>query len=325
MSSCNVSEPGRKTQMLEIFREISEEYGKREDNYRQKAFMESGWAILNYQGDIFSDYNKVKIRNVGKTSKNLIREYIETGNIKRLSELRRMSISGEKLPDAKIDHEKNEVLELFKGIHGVGEITANDLYDKGCRALSETWQYLTPVQKIGCRWYYHMRERIQREEADLIINKVKQTFDRMNASVVWMPCGSYRRGMATMGDLDILIMKKEGFVLAHYINALIDSNLIVDHLAVGNTKYMGLCRLSNEYNAHRIDLMIVEEISWPYATLYFTGSQKLNISMRDRAMELGLRLNEYRLVDKEGKRYDAKTESDIFRHLQIKYVDPLMR
>lgn len=318
----------KKYELIKIFRQIAEEYGKISDNYRQKAFTESSWAIEDYKGDFLADYDKVQIKSVGKTSKILIKEYLQTGQVKRLNELKlsRPSPSNSNLPNnVEIDHHKNSVLELFRGIHGVGEITAKDLYDKGCRTLEDTWSYLTPVQTIGCRWYYHLKERIMRNEAELIVKKVQDSFESINPSLTWLTCGSYRRGRPDMGDLDILIMKTNGFVLPHYINALVSSGLIVDHLAVGSIKYMGLCRLNNECNTHRIDLMIVDEISWPYATLYFTGSQELNVRMRDQAISLGLRLNEYRLVDKQCNRYEAITEKDIFDHLQMSYLEPERR
>jgi DNA polymerase/3'-5' exonuclease PolX len=99
---------------------------------------------------------------------------------------------------------------------------------------------------------------------------------------------------------------------------------MIGQLALGNTKYMGICRLNEKCNARRIDLMIIAAESWPYATLYFTGSKQLNVIMRSRALQLGYTMNEYRMEGPQ-KNYPAKTEQDIFRALGMGYLEPHQR
>lgn len=326
MSSNTSTFTPHKSELLNILRDIAQEYGRIGDAYRQKAFTEASWAIQDYIGNIFTDYNTVKIHKIGKSTKEVIQDYLEDGQVKRLLELRGVEPhNSSSYPSDTQDEVKSNIIELFKGIYGVGPITATELYNKGCRKLEDTWPYLTPIQKLGCQWYYHLQERINRPEADAIIQVISQEFSKVNSTQVWMACGSYRRGKSDMGDLDILIQKTDSFVLNHFVNALTKAGLIVGHLAVGQVKYLGLCRLNNNCNVHRIDLMIVDPISWPYATLYFTGSQDLNVKMRDRAIEMGLRLNEYRLTDSDGNRYPAHTEADIFNHLNMNYLEPTER
>jgi DNA polymerase (family 10) len=65
--------------------------------------------------------------------------------------------------------------------------------------------------------------------------------------------------------------------------------------------------------------------------MYFTGSKEHNIVMRQRAIERGLRLNEYGLFRSKVETRDpklrvlARTEEDIFRELDLHYVPPEMR
>jgi len=65
--------------------------------------------------------------------------------------------------------------------------------------------------------------------------------------------------------------------------------------------------------------------------MYFTGSKEHNIVMRQRAIERGLRLNEYGLFRSKVETRDpkllvqCKTEEEIFEKLDLHFVPPEMR
>ena len=88
---------------------------------------------------------------------------------------------------------------------------------------------------------------------------------------------------------------------------------------------MGIVQLDDQHNGHRIDIRLVEPKSYIFALLYFTGSQRFNILMRQRAIELGMTLNEYGLYDNKGVSQPANSEEDIFNILRIKYIPPEAR
>ena len=96
-------------------------------------------------------------------------------------------------------------------------------------------------------------------------------------------------------------------------------------LAKGPTRFAGIFRLSEDYIGHRIDIRLVKPESWPYALLYFTGSQRFDILMRQRAIDLGLKLNEYGLYDNLGQPQYATNEKEIFDILQVAYLEPVER
>jgi DNA polymerase (family 10) len=79
------------------------------------------------------------------------------------------------------------------------------------------------------------------------------------------------------------------------------------------------------------DLRVVSDPEFPFALMYFTGSKEHNIVMRQRAIERGLRLNEYGLFRSKTETRDPKllvpcqTEEDIFEKLGLHYVPPEMR
>ena len=88
---------------------------------------------------------------------------------------------------------------------------------------------------------------------------------------------------------------------------------------------MGVTRLSAKHKVRRIDLMIIDQNSWPFSLLYFTGSRDLNITMRQKAIDKGLTLNEYGLYKKDEASIDATTEADIFKALGMTYLEPIYR
>ena len=67
------------------------------------------------------------------------------------------------------------------------------------------------------------------------------------------------------------------------------------------------------------DLRVVSDAEFPFALAYFTGSKEHNIVMRQRAIQRGLRLNEYGLFKSDVETRDPKllvkcrTEEEIFR------------
>jgi len=66
---------------------------------------------------------------------------------------------------------------------------------------------------------------------------------------------------------------------------------------------------------------VVSDAEFPFALAYFTGSKEHNIVMRQRAIQRGLRLNEYGLFKSDVETRDPKlrvscnTEDDIFQQL----------
>jgi len=65
-------------------------------------------------------------------------------------------------------------------------------------------------------------------------------------------CGSFRRGMADSGDIDLLLThpqlndkEKCADMLTKIVNALHHKNILVDDIAHGPTKYMGICQYTN--------------------------------------------------------------------------------
>ena len=209
-------------------------------------------------------------------------------------------------------------LRLFKSIFGIGSVAAIKFYNAGARSISDLTRFkLTTAQQIGVYYYNDLQERIPRPEMDLFRQFFSDTLDQHN--VKWEIAGSYRRGEVTSGDIDLLVEQSPGVTIDSIVQLFSTFGFILGSLAQGRVKYMGVVK---GLKARRMDIRLFSKETWPYALMYNTGSYQFNILCRQRAISLGIRLNEYSLTDTCGIHYPALSERDIFNHLGLKYLAP---
>src|SRR5581483_2945677 len=131
------------------------------------------------------------------------------------------------------------------------------------------------------------------------------------------PVGSLRRGCDTCGDLDLLASGAPASIM----DAFVEYPKVARVLGHGDTKSSVLVE-----GGFQADLRLVDAQSRGAAMQYFTGSKAHNIALRDRAIGLGLKLNEYGVFRVEG---DAKiageTEADVYAALGLDWVPPELR
>ena len=129
--------------------------------------------------------------------------------------------------------------------------------------------------------------------------------------------GSLRRGCDTCGDLDLLATGAPATLMDDFIGY----PLVERVLGHGDTKSSVLVQ-----GGFQADLRLVAPESRGAAMQYFTGSKAHNIALRDRAIGLGFKLNEYGLfrVADEG-RVAGEREEDIYDALGLAWVPPELR
>ena len=214
-------------------------------------------------------------------------------------------------------------------LYGVGPVKINELMNN-ITSFEELYdkkdELLNDKQKIGLLYYNDMSLRIPISEGKKHYKIIDKIFKKSNDNIEFELVGSYRRQNKDMGDIDILIKNSNDLNLKTLISNLISTGYIIETLANGKSKFMGLCKLSPKLPARRIDILIAEPSYYYFALLYFTGSYTFNIYMRKIALEKGYSLSEYGLKDKTKKYIDTseliKTEEDIFKFLDIPYVPP---
>ena len=135
--------------------------------------------------------------------------------------------------------------------------------------------------------------------------------------------GSVRRHREVIGDVDILASSKAAAAVLDYFAA---QPGVLKVIAKGETKASVL--LSGGIQS---DLRVVSDAEFPFALMYFTGSKEHNIVMRQRAIERGLRLNEYGLFRSKTETRDpnllvrCQSEHEIFEKLGLHFIPPEMR
>ena len=135
--------------------------------------------------------------------------------------------------------------------------------------------------------------------------------------------GSLRRGKEIVGDVDFLVSSKHPAAAIEFFTSQAG---LVKVLASGETKASVLLE-----GGIQSDLRVVSDSQFPFAMAYFTGSKEHNIVMRQRAIQKGLRLNEYGLFRSTEETADPSllvhclTEEEIFSQLDLPYIPPELR
>lgn len=299
------------------------------DLYRKQAFPARAYAtaidsLTGLSGPIHSIEDVKGLEGIGSKIQLKIQEIIDTGSLRAASDVKR------ELPI--------EAFQTLLGVHGIGPVKAKDLIDEGIQSIealkkvsTENPKLLTAAQKLGLRYYEDALLRIPRDEMkeheELILSGLDEKFE---GTVV----GSYRRGAASSGDIDVLLTlpdsmsaKDQGALFLHMIQLFKEIDYIVDSLSSGPTKFLGYSRLEGK-PVRRLDLLMIPKSEYACAILYFTGSQQFNVAFRSYALSKGYTLNEHRLEPtKEGVAAVPafSTEKDIFDFLGLRYVEPTMR
>lgn len=146
-------------------------------------------------------------------------------------------------------------------------------------------------------------------------------------------CGSMRRRMETVGDIDFLVATTEPAPIVDWFVALPG---IKEVTAKGDLK--ASVRLESGLQA---DLRLVPPEQFVFALHHLTGSKAHNVEMRQRALERGLSMSEWglfpadqkhgstaeaRKAGAEGpKSLPARTEADLFKALGLAFVPPELR
>ena len=155
--------------------------------------------------------------------------------------------------------------------------------------------------------------------ADPILECLRQHEDVIRCSTA----GSLRRSREVVGDIDFLASSKSPGAVIDYFTRLPG---ILSVNARGETKASVVLE-----GGAQADLRVVSDAEFPFALAYFTGSKEHNVVMRQRAIQRGLRLNEYGLFRSEVETRDpallvpCRTEEEIFQELGLAYIPPELR
>ena len=309
-------------------------------------------------GPVRSADDLVGIDGIGAKMKLKLSEIFTTGKLRAAEE-------------AKADPDFVAYNELMK-IYGVGPVKAKQFVDAGINGVEAIRKLvakdptaLTAAQKLGLKYYEDTQERIERSEIDEHRVVLQKAFTAVGLTMEIV--GSYRRGARDSGDIDVLVTdgsrthplgpprgagvtgpvalgkSKMSKAFKAAVDSLEADGYLLGILARGPTKtlaYAGIER-AGQKKGRRLDLLLTDPEEYPYAILYFTGSDQFNIAMRRWALDYGYTMNEHgmRHVDRaegSGEHGMVSTgdnspappmsiERDIFDFLGLAWVAPTER
>lgn len=131
-------------------------------------------------------------------------------------------------------------------------------------------------------------------------------------------CGSLRRCKEIVADIDILVATEDPAAVMGRFVAMPEVAEVLQHGATKSEVRLA-CGI-------QCDLRAVEDVAFPFALHYFTGSKEHNVAMRSRAKKAALKLNEYGLFPEgQDRSLPCRDEEALFRALGLAFIEPELR
>ena len=295
---------------------------RNESVFRVRAYQRAAQMLESLTEDITAVAARgdlQKLPGVGKDLAGRIDEYLRTGRLDQLEQMRR------DLPP--------RFLTLLE-IRGLGPRTAKLLWDRLGVDTVDRLEELCRTKEIlavaGIR--EKTCENILKGIAIWRAGKIRTLLPAARAvaehvaGALWAHggverlevAGSLRRMRETVKDVDILVTSTEP---ACVIETLTSLPSMTEVIARGDTKVS-----VRHQDGLQIDLRVVEPRAFGAALQYFTGSKDHNVRVRELAKRRGLTISEYGVFEeKSGKRVAGETEDEVYASVGLSWIPPELR
>ncbi|XP_074584839.1 DNA polymerase lambda [Curcuma longa] len=335
---CPYDPPDLNKNITEIFGKLINIYRALGDERRSFSYYKAIPVIEKLPFRIESVDQVKNLPTIGKSLQDHIHEILSTGKLSKLEHFE--------------NDEKVKTVSLFGEVWGIGPVTALKLYEKGHHTLDDLKQddSLSTAQKIGLKYFDDIKKRIPRHEVKDMVMLLQKAGQELLPGVIIVCGGSYRRGKASCGDLDIVIThpdgeSHEGFLL-RYVQYLKDIKFLREDLVFsihstegtdsGVDTYFGLCTYPDRELRHRIDLKVYPRDRYAFGLIAWTGNDVLNRRLRLLAESKGYRLDDTGLYlatqgsagkigRKSNTRVTCYTEKEVFDVLDFPWLEPHAR
>ena len=321
-----VSKPMAQPRLNERYIELMETLGYvmrvRKDAMRARAYANAKETIAGFADDITSPEQLKDKKGIGTTIYQKLVDYTATGTLRVLEESKDIIA-------------KKKAIDVFANIYGVGEKSAEELVDKGITTMEQLEARKTEVlndkQLVGLKYYNDILQRIPRSEIKEYEKIFKAAFPKNVECSRFEIVGSYRRGMKSSGDIDVIITSSHSNVFKTFVDELLSRQIIVEVLSRGNSKCLVVAKLPGAQYARRVDFLYTTPEEYPFSVLYFTGSKEFNTVMREHALSMKYTLNEHGLSVMENRKKGDRVEhvfvdeQAIFDFLNLEYKKPTER
>ncbi len=300
---------------------------KGENPFKTRAYVNGARTIESLSeplAKLVAEKRLGEIKGIGAALEQKITELVETGKLKYYDELKASIPPGliAMLEISGLGPKKIQALNKKLGIDSIEKLEAACQAGKVAEldGFGEKTQ-ANILEGIELKRTYASKHRL----ADALA-AAEPLLEKLRAQPAVIRCstaGSLRRFKEICGDIDLLASSKKA---ADVIEFFVSQPGIVKVLAKGETKASVILE-----GGIQCDLRVVSDAEFPFALAYFTGSKEHNIVMRQRAIQRGLRLNEYGLFKSKEETRDAKLlvpcqdEAEIFAKLDLVFVPPELR
>jgi len=300
---------------------------KGENPFKIRAYLNAARSLETSNeslGRLIEENRLGEIKGIGEALQKKITELVQTGKLAYYEDLKASVPPGllEMLDIPGLGPKKIKLLHDELGIESVEHLERACNEDKvaALRGFGPKTQanILNGIQRRRLYASKHLLDDALRT-AEPLLDTLRQHPDVIRCSAA----GSLRRHREIIGDIDLLVSAKHPDDIIDYFTT---QPGVLNVLAKGQTKASVLLE-----GGIQSDLRVVSDREFPFALMYFTGSKEHNIVLRQRAIDRGLRLNEYGLFRSKEETRDPKllvpcrTEEDIFRELGLHEIPPEMR
>jgi DNA polymerase (family X) len=294
-----------------------------EDPFKPRAYEKAARAVGGYPADVSSLDLKgiLDIPNVGKSIGEKVHEFLQTGTIAALDELRAQIPAGVRQMMAVPGLGPRKAMVLYQEL-GIGD-TDQLLHAVEVHQLEGLKGFGAKTEENIRRGLVRLRESSERVLVNVAMDLAEELLGELSALRPVRRsayAGSLRRMAETIGDVDLLVAAadKDAGAIMDAFASLPNVDRV---LAKGETK----CSILTTQGP-QVDLRVVPLDVWGAALIYFTGSKAHNIRIREMAVRKGLKLSEYGLFRaKTGTLVVAETEEEVYERLGLPWIPPTLR
>ncbi len=292
-----------------------------EDPFKPRAYEKAARAVGGYPEDLTGKDLKeiLEVPGVGKSIGDKIHEFLTSGTITELEALRAqipggvrdlMTVPGLGPKKAFALHEELGIGSVDDLAIAIGEGRVAGLKGFGPKTQENILRGITQIASAAGR----VTLGVAMDAAKDVIARLR---DLPGVGKIAY-AGSLRRMCETIGDVDILVASRHA---APIMDGFVTHPAVTRVLAHGDTKSSVLVE-----HGLQVDLRVIPAHVWGAAMIYFTGSKAHNVRIREMAVRVGLKLNEYGLCDaKTGVLLAAKTEEAVYAKLGLPFIEPTLR
>lgn len=291
--------------------------------FRVRAYQNAERAVLTLDGDVAakSASDLAKVKDIGKSIAGRIREYLDTGRIERLEELRvkhpsakvaLMKVPGLGPKSVQLLEDELGITDMEGLTTGLGNGTVAELPGMGEKTVANLTE---AIAKLGLS---SKDQRVNIADALPTAERIVSALQALDGVDQAAYAGSLRRFRETIGDVDILVSSDDHAAVTDAFLALGEVDRLIGS---GDTKTSVITT-----DGLQVDLRIVPPASFGAALVYFTGSKAHNIRLRQRALDREWTLNEYVLAEQDdGTVIASQTEADVYAALELPWITPEQR